>query len=361
MENFTIRKYRQDDYEDFIRLWELQMGEAKAKKMALYFKWLIEGNPFSNTQDDYFVIDENGKIIAYDGLMPFKFSILGKDYDGYIYHDTLVHPDKRGQGLGSKLIEEIGKKNQLFSVAVWMNLPNSKTFEKCGWIAVDNIHSYARIYNVAPFVQTKSDLFNNLATRIINLILVLRNKHKKTLIDFSYENYSIKEIDEFDDRVDSLFHSVKKDFRYISYRTKDILNWKYAHKAFSECSKLIYTEGEELKGYIVYRTRIVEKGKSKTTIFDFLCSLQRKDVLIALLKHAILRIEKTNSDYTEILSTNPTISGVLKDLGFIKIRKKKFALKFRHAYYKEDSKHFSKGNNWFFTYGDGDNVFWHSW
>jgi len=362
MEKLSIRKYRQDDYVDFGRLWELQMGETKAKKRALYFKWLIDGNPFSDTKDDYFVIDENDRVFAYNGLMPFKYSILGKDYDGYIYHDTLVDPAKRGQHLGSRLVKEIIEKTKLFSIAVWMNLPNARLYEKCGWKPVDKIFVYYRLYNAAPFIQTKNRLFNRISVKLINIILAIINKYKILVLDSSYRNLSITDVEQFDDSVDSLFHSVKSEFRYISYRTKEVLNWKYSNKEFSKCSKLTCTEDGELKGYMVYRKKEDdEHKKSKVTIFDFLCAPDRNDVFSALLKRVILDIEKDKVDYIEILCTTQVFKRDLKRLGFLKKKEMPFALKFIHSDYIEDSHHFSKADNWFLTYGDGDNLFWHFW
>lgn len=358
MRSYSIRKYRKKDLENFIRFWTFQDGESKAKKRILDFKWLIEGNPFSEKKDDYFVIDENGKAIAYEGMMPYRFSLSGNDYDGYVYHDTMVDPDKRGQGLGKKIVKKLVDRNGVFSIAVWMNLPNAKLFEKCGWNAVSGLFPYVRIYDAATFIHIKSSLLHQLAVGIVNRVLFLRYKLEKVFINFSSDSYTISEIDQFDDRVDNLFHSVKKEYRYISYRTKDVLNWKYSHKAFSECSKLVCEEDDELKGYIVYRKKKLEEGVSKVTIFDFLCSPQRKDIFISLLKKAISEIEEIKPAYVEILSSNQIFDNVFKKLGFIRMKESKFALKFIHSDHIETSSNFANGDNWFFTYADGDRVFW---
>ena len=358
MDNYIIRKLQAKDVKYIKGLWEKHFGSAIAAKRAESFNWILKGNPYSETKDDYFVMEEDGNIIAYCGLMPSKFYLTGKNYTGYIYHDTMVNPNQRGKGIGTKLIEGIIKQNPLFSIAVWMNAPNARVFEKCGWESVNNLPTYVRGYNTAAFVKLKWKSLNKISISILNLFLSAIYKLEKASYFYKKNKFTIEAIDQFDDRVDSLFYEIKNEYSFITYRTQEILNWKYSQAIAPHYSKLICNQGGKLVGYIVFRTRDVGEGKIVATLFDYLFSLKNMDVFTALLKNAIIEIEKEKPDSIEILCSNNTLRRVLNRFGFIKHTDNQFALKYINHDSIAGSEQLSNGNNWFFTHGDGDKIFW---
>jgi GNAT superfamily N-acetyltransferase len=362
MADLNIRRYREEDYEDFVRLWELQMGEDRALQRGSYFKWLIEGNPFSRAHDDYLVVEEDGRVIAYNGFMPFRFSIKGEDYDGNIYHDTLVDPAKRGQHLGSRLVKEMVRRNDRFAIAVWMNLPNARLYEKCGWQSVGKIYVHYRVYDAASFFANPDRWPLRWAVKVINGCLSGIYRLRRWGGRKVKGSLKIAEIDRFDERVDRLFDNRRRHSVFMACRTHDVLNWKYGHVENSRCTKLICTENDQLMGYIVFRLKSdPEKGRRKATIFDFLCAPDRRDVFSALLQAAVDRIETSRPDYIDILSTDRILNRMLRRHGFWMKKESPFALKTIHAEALASDADVSDANNWFFTYGDGDNLFWHFW
>ncbi len=358
MENYTIRKIQKKDIEIIKGLWKLHFGEAAAKKRYYSFNWITEGNPNCTTKDGYFVMEEDDKLIAYEGIMPYPLFLFDKDYDGFIYHDTMVDPSQRGKGIGTKLVKDVIQQNPQVSVAVWMNAPNARVFEKCGWKPVNKLFTFVRGYNAAPFIKTKWNIHNDMLVQIINSILAVLYKLEKVLYLFTDSRYSVTQINKFDDRVNDLFNSVKKEFRCIIFRTKDILNWKYSKINTPKYIKMICTSDDGLEGYIIFRTRKDKDGKTIATIFDYLCSPKKKKVFAALLEKAILEIEKDKPDSIEILCSNQKLNTVLKRYGFIKHTDNEFALKYINHKSIKKSERLAEGENWFFTHGDGDKVFW---
>jgi len=356
MNNYTIRKIQKKDIKIMKDLWKLHFGEVIAGKRIKSFNWIVADNPCSKTKDDYYIMEEEDKIIAYGGMMPSKFYVTGKDYDGYIYHDTMVDPAQRRRGIATKLYKEMAKLNPCFCIAAWMNAPNAGALKKSGWKPVNNLNRYVRGYNAAFATLTKWNILNKILIPIINIILAIIYKFEKVLYFWGHKNLITLPVEAFDERVDTLFHNVKKEFLCIIYRTKDILNWKYSQKFSPEYSKLICINGEELLGFIVFRTRKSEEGKTEAAILDFLCSPKRKDVFTELLKRAILEIEKQKPDTIEIFCSNSNFLNVLKRFGFIK-SKKEFALKYLNHDSIAGSERLSNGDNWFITHGDSDRVF----
>ena len=359
MKKIKIRKIKTEDFQLIKELWELHFGKRGAEKRTISFNLLINDNPLSVLKDGYYVMEEDDKIIAYEGIMPHKMFLAGNDYDGYIYHDTMVDPAHRGRGLGTKLVKAVISKNPLFSIAVWMNAPNARVFEKCGWKPVTGLTTYVRGYNAEPYIKTKSKTVNKLLTTIINSILSSAYKIEKMFYNYPDKRLNLQTVNRFDGAVDKLFHAVKNKFGCITYRTKDVLNWKYANKYSSaEYKKIICKVEGELLGYIVYRTRVVDGGKKLTTVFDYLCSPERIDVFRALLEGAIVEIEKETSDSIEIMCSNKMLTPALKRLGFLGAGKNQYALKYINENMIIKSTFINMADKWHFTHGDGDRLFW---
>ncbi len=358
MDNFKIRKILSEDYQYLKELWKMHFGTHLAEKRTRCFNMLIEKNPLSDSKDGYYVMVENDRIIAYDGVMPYKIFIFDTDYDGYIYHDTMVDPEQRGRGLGTKLIKGIINLNPQFSLAVWMNAPNARVFEKCGWKSVDGLYSYVRGYKADSYINTKNKILNSILVSIINSTISSIYKIEKVLNSFFENRFEIVETEHFEDDVGELFHSVKHQYGCITYRTKDVLNWKYSNKYSQGYKIFLCKQNEELLGYIVFRTRTIEGGKKLATVFDYLCSPERKDVFKALLEKSILEIEKEKPDSIEIMCSNKLLNPILKRYCFIRTNSNQYALKYINDKNISKNDILNDADKWHFTHGDGDRLFW---
>lgn len=353
-----IRRYRQGDLRAFEKFWNAQGGPAFAAGKVRAFLRLVEGNPFSSASDDYLVLEQEGRVAGYEGLMPFRFSISGLPVDGFIYHDTLVDREMRGRGVGRKLVASVLKDHPEFSIAVWMNAPNMKVFEKCGWLPVEDIPTYVRGYSVRNMVNTRFPLINSAVTAAASSLIVLLYRLEKKIADYSCGDYAIELVGRFDERIDALFHAVKHEFPFIAYRTGEVLNWKFTDGPSCRFSRMVCTRGGEMKGYLVFRTRDAQDGRRIATIYDFLCSPRETDVFRVLMRQAILEIEKARPDTLEMLCTGKRFARMLKRMGFVRARENPGALKFVHAESNGIPEGIGNGGSWFYTFGDGDKVFW---
>lgn len=76
------------------------------------------------------------------------------------------------------------------------------------------------------------------------------------------------------------------------------------------------------------------------------------------MRRAVLEIEKTGPDTVEVLCTDRRFARVLKTMGFVRARENPGALKYIHADAAGRPAGIGMGENWFYTFGDGDKVFW---
>jgi hypothetical protein len=188
--------------------------------------------------------------------------------------------------------------------------------------------------------------------------LSLLYRMEKRVFDFSGRGFRIERADRFDERIDALFHAVKHEFAFVAHRSGAILNWKFADSSTSRFVRLICTRDDEMLGYLVFRTRRALDGRKIATIFDFLCSPRDTDLFRALMRRAVIEIEKTGPDTLEVLCTDRRFARVLKTMGFVRARENPGALKYIHAGAAGRPAGIGKGGNWFYTFGDGDKVFW---
>ena len=184
-----------------------------------------------------------------------------------------------------------------------MDQEQGRLYEKCGWKAVEDLPTLVRGYNVSKFIHTGNKVIDKLLTSIMNKLISTIYMIEKMVWCLSKSRLSIEEIELFDDRITDFFHSVKNHYPYIAHRTKDVLNWKYSHSPFTEYFKVICTKDSEVIGYMVSRTKKMKDGRSFGTIIDFLCAPAREDIFTALLRSSILKMEKENVDYIDILMT----------------------------------------------------------
>ena len=353
-----VRRYRPSDLEAFRRFWLDQGGERYASLKAEAFTRLIQGNPFSLTPDDYLVLEQDGKVAAYEGLMPFEVCIRGVAASALIYHDTMVDPGLRGRGVGSAFVSALLEQHPGFSLAVWMNAPNARVFEKCGWHPVEGIPTYARLYTVKGLVPARPPLISGLVERPAKAALAALYGLERAMRRTRDSGLAIHRVQRFDERADALFEGVKGSFGIIAHRGEKVLNWKFTDTPWSRFERLVCTNGDEMLGYLVFRTRATARGRRVATVYDFLCPPWRMEVFRALMGRAVDEIEKTGPDTIEVLCTDARFIRVLQGMGFVRARLNPGAIKYVHERPAVVPVDVGRGKSWFYTFGDGDKVFW---
>jgi len=352
-----IRKINRKDIKYIYNLWEKHFPADIAKKREAAFETILFLNPFSNTKDGYYVLEQDNDIIGYLGVMPYRFSILNNAYDGAIFQDSMIHPKMRGKGVGTQVVRDVLSKTDCVSIAVWMNAPNSHVFEKCGWKPVAPVYSLIRGYKSDPIIRIENETLKSSVAAVLNVIISFVYRLEKLFYRKILSRYRIEEIDKFDDRMDVFFDSVRSQFPFICYRTKDALNWKFCKSYGPKFIKCVCIAQNQLVGYMVSSVTKRDDGMIVGTIYDFLVSPQNMDVFDALLKFTIQNLENRRPDLIEVLCTDQRFHLVFKKHGFFLKKSKEFALKYINEEKIEGALDFSDSRNWFYTYGDGDKVF----
>ena len=129
---------------------------------------------------------------------------------------------------------------------------------------------------------------------------------------------TLREVTQFDDRVDGFALEASAPFQRITMRTKDELNWRYCDRRAGPFRVVLAEERDELIGYVVFRISY-ERGY----IADLLALPGRLDAAASLIRHAIAGLRAAGASEIECWSTpGHPYHQVLADAGFSRIRRK---------------------------------------
>lgn len=353
-----IRRYEEKDISSVVELWNYHFTQSDIRKRKFIFQWVINKNPSKGKAGPYYLVTDGDCVIGYNGLMPHEFILHGEKVEGCIYHDTLIHPEKRGKGIGSTLVRTMMRENKQFSIAVWTNAANLRVYTKSGWTRVGGCRPRMRYYDLIRKHTNRSSIWGKLYLSPVSWLLKLFYNTIDLFMNCLMHNLNVEEIQRFDQRIDDLFLSAKKSFKFIGYRDSKTLNWKYCEHPFHRYQKLIVSEDGEIRGYIILRIHDAGNDRKQGLIVDFLCEPQRIDVFRKLLLAVIHSFSTSKVSSIHILNTSPAFDRALGCLGFIKAKENEGALMvFNHEKNAELSE-LIDAKNWFFTFGDGDRDFW---
>jgi GNAT superfamily N-acetyltransferase len=96
------------------------------------------------------------------------------------------------------------------------------------------------------------------------------------------DGVTLRTVETFDHRFDTLFEDAGQPFRFIMERTADVLNWRYADPRAGCFTITIAEQGRHLLGYCV-----AARSHQRGTIADLLALPERNDVVDSLVSHAV--------------------------------------------------------------------------
>ncbi|MEG1254249.1 GNAT family N-acetyltransferase [Clostridium sp.] len=181
MESISIRLFRDEDYEEYKKLF-FQVYRHEISDEV--FRYKNNENPFlKGNPKIYLVIDEN-KIIGANSFFPIEIIIDGKTYLGVQSGDTMVLSDYRGKGLFKKVIsyaiKDLSQSGYDFIIG-FANNNSYPGFIKLGFKKVDELKIYKTIINFKCINKVnRSSILKLIAkTNIPNLALnIARNTSK---------------------------------------------------------------------------------------------------------------------------------------------------------------------------------------
>lgn len=356
--NIVFREYEDGDENRIVELFDLVFKTGPWKDLEYshidHWKWRYLENPLGLIC--IMVAEHEGNIIGASHIM-FRELKLGKNV---IIHSTgsgsAIHPDFRKQGIFNKLKEKQEQIIEKLSVSYREGVSTNPILMK------RNIR-----YNKTKFPHDLIELIKtNNIEKHLNQIRSSKGQYLRDKLqtitktkDFQpTDNTTIEKINRFNSRFDDLWKNVAPGYIRIINRTSDYLNWRYADKRGGNYETFAAFEGNDLKGYIILRTRKIEETYPPKGgyIVDLITLHDRFDVANHLINHALKIFEQDNVEDVRYwgIKGNP-YSVLLTNKGFATSRKLMITLH-KHTSNGLDLLRMSSPEKIHVVFGDFDHI-----
>lgn len=249
MDKLTVKPYEFDRNDEVLSLLHRVFNPWDGD--ASYFSWKYEE---LNVADCPFprgwIIEQDGKIVAFNGYLPRKIKVGERTVWALQSFDTVTDPDCRGRGLFGQLqqlIYQEVKKAGIPWLYGWTSEIGFKVFtKKVGWTIWGKQRFRMRVLDPAWFLQPKlkSMLLAKIASPLMNL------RFRSTPPDPKWQGRVCGET-EFPDGTEELFEKWATKFDLIAIRDREYLNWRMINPLTKQRLICAY-EDNQLVGYLVH-------------------------------------------------------------------------------------------------------------
>ncbi len=358
-----IRQFQETDFKAFRRFIQKSFSPQYVLAEQKFLNWQY-GKPPEFIQKfekkgslSINILKDRAEVLAYLGIIPLKYRILGKAKKANVYANLFVDLALRKLGPGALLLKKgmegvdyahvVGYKPEIFSI-----------YQRLGdWRQMGNFFRYLIIFNA----KAAGDL---LIEHNLKISWDFFQFKSKTLFA---SKLSFKYIRNFDSDFDNFWRDIREKYKITVERTKDYLNWRYAGHPYFKYSILTARNNKKLVGYLIYRFEDNQRFKI-ARIIDFI-SLTSCET--DLLNRFIMDVSKKGADAADFMFSGDYYHKSLKSIGFFEVSKtifRNFPVLFNPVSYKKNFINFAVWTqdknisqnafynqaNWYLTKGDGD-------
>jgi hypothetical protein len=137
------------------------------------------------------------------------------------------------------------------------------------------------------------------------------------------QNFSIKKVSSFDDRIDVFWEEVKGSYDFIVEKSREYLNWRYCDIRGGDYKVYLAEELSSILGYIVLRINKIDPLHQVGYIMEVLALRDREDVAMELFGKAMKYFQSNNVNavYFSVISGHP-YERIARKHGFLDSRRK---------------------------------------
>jgi len=260
-----------------------------------YWKWKYRDNPIGKRIVDVVLI--NDKIVGCNHAFFLSIKVGNRFFNSIQSADLGIHSDFRGQGLFSKMSDhrkmQLNENDVKFTYYLSGNpIIIGRSKREGHPIFPVEIAQLVRIRDVDlhfDHFPTERPFLTKLGFRGLETLGRLRLPRRGGDLK---GGFLVREISEFDDRVEKFCDGIKEKYSFIVERSKDYLNWRYCDDRGGSYLVLLAEEGKDIVGYGVLRINRYNQEYFEGYIVDILTEGHRLDVAGALLAEMVQRCDE---------------------------------------------------------------------
>jgi hypothetical protein len=265
LKTYTIRPYNPGDESGILELFK---AAFKHDRLIEEWRWRFIDNPSGKAC--IYVCDDIGKIIGHYAVSPAIFNVKGSEYVGTQEIDLMVSSDytkglkKAGIFLKlGKILYEHVKRDGIHFTFGFPNQNSSPIGAKhLGWVKMDEIPLYS-FYLDKKIIDKK---FKDSLTKKLmafafyeaqlTFFRLVRSFNSQKLND-------IRQIDSFDEDVNTLWKENSKNYEISIIRNADYLNWRFFQHPKKPYKVFGLYKDKSLYGYIALKIQESEQDSFK--------------------------------------------------------------------------------------------------
>ncbi|MDX1634510.1 MAG: GNAT family N-acetyltransferase [Marinobacter sp.] len=294
------------------------------------WEWQFEQNPFGKPFTPVIFVDDNDRVVGFNGVMPILATDRGKPLDALWSCDFYIAPDWRGKKLGTHIKAALHQQaNQVMAFGVSDKACDVLTH--LGWKRYEDIHTYRLI--------RKRGSMRNWAFTGLQVLNRLLGVTEKVSGHFTLEVQSHLPAAQL---VDELWDRSASGYGKVVTRNHAYLDWKYQRHPLARYAFVRAWRGETLAGVLVVRYH-----GGQLRIVDY-CGPARDQ----LLKRSLIRACRKHwrhADQITAVTSDRELGTCLLQEGFFRPRSQP-----RFFIYTGDCSCLPSDAGWFVMAGDSD-------
>lgn len=317
---FSLRDYRKGDFEKVIKLHRICFGEKNAVKLKKLFNWLYFENPYCSKGINNLVVEYEGEIIGFLGLIPWKIKLINsgtgiKSKIATFGSSLMTHPEHREKGVSISLLKRWKEKT---GICLGLGVhPVAKQREmSVGFKEIDLVRHHVKIMH--PLVRSGDQ-----------------------------DVKEIKDIEEIRSKMDIFCRKAMADYGILTYRDSTYLGWRYFRHPQKRYKFYAALKGSEVKGYIVLD---ISEGTFRWgRIIDLFTSKDDDETKRKLLRKSFEHFKREKCTFVRIMTSSDEYARVLKKGWFFSmdLHPKNFVIHSKEPITLDRKK-------WFINHGDSD-------
>lgn len=311
-----------------------QTMDSAERVIALY-EWRLSGRPDSGGVDTFVAVIE-GRIVGAMNAAPIRLSSEGELLEAAWQQDSIVHPNARGRGIGSRLVSYAAAQTPI-ALAKGTVEPMYRLRKKAGFADVPRDTFLLRPTTPLPGSNASSK------RRVLFPALWLAGRIASNVPT----GLETTEIARFDASFDGLAETLAERTELRVYKPSGYLNWRYFNCPVRSYRVYAAVRGGEPAGAIVLRTD--EDRRRDEWIVDLVVDETDSFLVQALLNVALRVTAGSPAPAVRTFATSPRLRRLLVLRGFVPTSETP-----RFTYHLSVPGSTSPAGCWNFFHGDGD-------
>jgi GNAT superfamily N-acetyltransferase len=261
---YEIQMYESSDRDAVFSFIKEAYPEALSNRLIRQWDWKYINNPFNtDNTPDIILLKHGEKIVGMEGAIYRHLSVNGEILRIAAPGDMVVHPDYRKLGLSRKILEK-----SYVDFPLSMGWPNSISKRSVRVMPGKTIRRYRPLVKIIDPVKVyRKKMGKRISSPMPRAGVTGKIVTKGNRVLGG--NMSIRKVERFDDRFDSLWQRSFHDYPVICFRDSRYLTWRYTLRPDAEYDILTLLNGTELDGYIIFRV-VDNQGMKTGYLVDFL-------------------------------------------------------------------------------------------